>query len=395
MEIEAVVAGHICLDIIPDLSGLDPARLETIFTPGHMTMVGAAAFSSGGAVSNTGLALNRLGVPTRLLGKVGDDIFGRAVQEIARQFLNGRDPGLVVDRGVGTAYTIIINPPGIDRIFFHHPAANDRFDSRDIPYDEIAGARLFHFGYPSVMRRMSENQGAELVKMFQQIKDQGLSTSLDMAFPDPDSPGGQADWRAILAASLPFVDIFAPSLDELLFMLQSELYAELFQASQGNILSLVTPALLSSLGQELLDLGARILVIKLGDQGLYLKTTSASQIATMGRAAPADSVAWADRELWAPCFKAQVVGTTGAGDATIAGFLAGLLHGLAAEDCVTAAVAVGACSVEASDALCGLRSWDDTLQRVETGWERLDLRLNAQGWVWDAGLSLWKKQSEG
>jgi len=45
---------------------------------------GAATVSTGGAVSNTGIALHRLGVPTRLMGKVGDDILGRAIPDVLR-----------------------------------------------------------------------------------------------------------------------------------------------------------------------------------------------------------------------------------------------------------------------------------------------------------------------
>ena len=67
---EVVVAGHVCLDVIPVLSG--PAGLE----PGRLLEIGPAEMSTGGAVPNIGLSLHRLGVPVRLMGKVGDDLFG-------------------------------------------------------------------------------------------------------------------------------------------------------------------------------------------------------------------------------------------------------------------------------------------------------------------------------
>ena len=71
----------------------------------------------------------------------------------------------------------------------------------------------------------------------------------------------------------------------------------------------------------------------------------------MGRARPTDVAAWANRELWAPCFQVDVVGTAGSGDATIAGFLSALLRDMTPEQAVNAAVAVGACNVEAADTL--------------------------------------------
>jgi hypothetical protein len=113
----------------------------------------------------------------------------------------------------------------------------------------------------------------------------------------------------------------------------------------------------------------------------------------LGRTRPTDWEVWAGRELWAPCFRADVAGTTGAGDTTIAGFLSALLRGLDPYETVTAAVAVGACCVEALDALSGVRSWEDTLERIAGGWDRLPLQLSAPGWYWNEREQLWEKCS--
>ena len=67
-------------------------------------------------------------------------------------------------------------------------------------------------------------------------------------------------------------------------------------------------------------MGAKIVVLKIGDWGLYLRTANATALTHMGRSQVADVVTWSDRELWAPCFATHVVGTTGSGDATIAAF---------------------------------------------------------------------------
>src|SRR5208283_2237817 len=78
-EPEAIVAGHICLDIIPTLSAGDDALQ---YRPGVLVEVGPAAVATGGCVSNTGQALHRLGVRTRLAGTVGDDAFGIVVRDV-------------------------------------------------------------------------------------------------------------------------------------------------------------------------------------------------------------------------------------------------------------------------------------------------------------------------
>jgi sugar/nucleoside kinase (ribokinase family) len=94
--------------------------------------------------------------------------------------------------------------------------------------------------------------------------------------------------------------------------------------------------------------------------------------------------------LWTACFKVDVIGTTGAGDATIAGFLSALLRGLDPQETLITAVGVGACNVEAADALSGLRSWDETQARIQAGWEHLPLTVDAPGWV-EARDGLWEK----
>jgi sugar/nucleoside kinase (ribokinase family) len=298
--------------------------------------------------------------------------------------------GLVADESSATSYSVIISPPGMDRIFLHCPGANDSFCADDIDMNLVRQASLFHFGYPPIMRRMFQDGGSELVEVFRRARSSGVTTSLDLSYPDPLSESGRADWGAILQAALPFVDIFLPSFEEIMFMLHRQTYEQMQQkALNGQVLRLVTPTMLSALGRQLIDLGTRVVVIKLGDRGLYLRTARESALGEMGRAAPADLPAWANQELWSPCFQVDVVGTTGSGDATIAGFLSALLRDLSPRQSLTAAVAVGACNVEAADALSGIRSWEQTAARIQAGWEKLPLEISAPGWHYDPPARLW------
>jgi len=389
----AVVAGHLCLDIIPSLAEHSQDRFEAMFVPGHLIHIGPATFATGGPVANTGLALHRLGIHTQLMGKVGDDLFGQAVRQIIASHAPHLAEGMVVDRRAHTSYTIIINPPDVDRIFLHYPGANDTFSADDIRYDLLDGASLFHFGYPPLMRLMFEGGGAQLVEVYRRAKQTGITTSLDMAVPDPAAPSGRADWVTILRATLPFVDIFLPSIEEILYMLRRSTFDQLARAGGGaRFLAGVSAELLSDVSQQLLDMGARIIGLKLGERGFYVRTAGSSALERLGRARPADPAAWADHEMWAPCFKVKLVGAAGSGDSTIAGFLSALLRGLGPAEAVTAAVAVGACNVEAADTLSGVRPWAETMERVAAGWARHDLRLSAARWHFDPDFQLWRKE---
>jgi sugar/nucleoside kinase (ribokinase family) len=382
-----VVAGHICLDIIPCFDHLPAGQFLDLLKPGKMITAGPATLSTGGAVSNTGLALVKLGIPTRLSGKIGRDPFGEAVCRVISSYDPELISGMVVDPDSSTSYTICLSPPGMDRMFLHWSGANETFSPDDIDYQTISHAALFHFGYPPVMRQFFQNDGAGLVEMLRRAKETGVTTSIDLTFPDPLSDSARSDWGAIFAAALPYTDIFAPSVGELLFMLHRPVFDRL--SANGDLLCQVTPVLLHDLSDEILALGAKIVLLKLGDCGAYLRTADQTALADMGRAAPDDLISWEQRELLAPCFRVNVVGTTGSGDATIAGFLSALLRGMPADEALTIAVAVGACNVEAADALSGLPTWASLQERLEAGWDRLPTRIPTTGWQWQPEPGLW------
>lgn len=139
------------------------------------------------------------------------------------------------------------------------------------------------------------------------------------------------DW---LTSVLPWVDYFLPSFDELAFMLGKD-----------------DPV---TLARRCRQMGARIVVIKLGTSGLLMIDEN-------------------DVETRCPIFEAHVVGTTGSGDATIAGFLASVLDNPRTPtlDNLRFACAVGACSVEAVDATSGIPSKAAVEARMAAGWKQI------------------------
>jgi sugar/nucleoside kinase (ribokinase family) len=386
-EREAVVAGHICLDVFPTLVGG-----TVVFKPGQTVEAGPVVFSTGGAVSNTGIALHKLGVSTGLMGKVGSDLFGQAILQIVESHGLGLSKGMVVVPDESSAYSIILSPPNADRMLIHSPGCNATFGANDVRYDTLESIRLFHLGYPPLMERMYADKGAELTAIFKRVKAKDITTTLDLSMPDPNSTAGRADWHIILSATLPYVDVFLPSAEEILLMLRRPIFDQLAaNANNSRPLDQMEPEMISELGQTLLDMGTKIVGLKIGDRGLYLRTANAKILAKMGRSGVADVAAWSDRELWAPCFSTQVAGTTGSGDATIAGCLMGILRGMAPEETLQAACAAGACNVEAVDALSCIRSWPETAERIAAGWPRLPIALDLAeaGWRWNSTHEVW------
>lgn len=520
-----IAAGHICLDLIPEIAARRDS-ISDLLKPGKLLDVGRALTSTGGSVANTGLALHKLGVPIRLVGKIGDDAFGATIRSILEQHGPDIARHMVVAPGAGSSYTIVISPPGIDRVFLHHSGPNDTFCAADVTDSHLEGASILHFGYPPLMARIRERSGAELVSLLQRARRLGLSTSLDMAHPDPDGPSGKVNWSAYLEATLPHVDFFLPSLDEVAIMLRNEGVnraagmtaataardlaawdpktdrtgdpadhfvemlvteclrmdageAAILPAGEGSVLRAVVrgggvqslPApppgwhrkivarlkthakldllnrresqqgeatfmiggtrtvvtvrtrphdggeaadilfpgadarvddasadlaqLLKNCSKWLIDAGAAVVMLKLGDQGVYLRTTeNAARLERVTALSREKRQLWLGRELIAPCFVANEVGTTGSGDCTIAGFLASVQSGAGPMEAIAFATAVGACSVEAADATSGIPSREAVMQRVLSGWAKRPTRAELPGWHWLDQHKVWIGSSD-
>lgn len=370
---KAVVAGHTCLDITPVIpdSGL---TVNTLFAPGKLTGIGGVQIHTGGSCMNTGLAMKKLGADVTLLGKVGADEFGVLVREIMKRH-GGEDAAdhMIVSEDTATSFTFIMAIPGIDRSFLYFPGANDTFVPEELPDEVLWDAAHFHFGYPSIMKKMYEDDGEALVRMFRHMKELGLSTSLDTAAIDPLSDAGKADWMKIIADVLPYVDFFMPSMEELCYMMNPAHYRAWEERACGRELAAVFDLQedVEPLADRLLDLGAKAVLIKCGAPGLYFRSAGKDVLSGVGEKLGLQKEVWADQDFFMKSFRPErVLSATGAGDTCIAAFLTALLQGCGPEECALLAAATGTSCVEAYDSLSGLRSFPELREKIRAGWAR-------------------------
>ncbi|MDH3651978.1 MAG: PfkB family carbohydrate kinase, partial [Saprospiraceae bacterium] len=334
--------------------------------PGRCVLVEDSMITTGGAVSNTGLALNQLGVPAKLMGKIGSDAIGQSLCALLEKGAKGLSGHLIIKDDQVTSYAVVLNPPGVDRSFLYVPGANNFFSPAEVGQADMTGSRFFHLGYPSEMRLFYQDTGAACRNLLSQVRMQGLTTSVDMALPDVDSEAGRVDWKRWLHFVLPEVDMFLPSVDELFFMLLPNDFDSM-ESSRLNRESI------EALASQTIAMGAAMVLIKLGEQGLYFQSTDQlTRLLQMGLGQPADVGAWLGQRIWCPSFKVKVAGTTGAGDCAAAGFLAGVCKGLNPKDAVTMAAAAGASGCEKADASSGVPHWEILQHRIDQGWERND-----------------------
>ncbi|MBI3679958.1 MAG: carbohydrate kinase family protein [Acidobacteria bacterium] len=268
--------------------------------------------SLGGNGAATSAALARLGVPVKLIGAVGEDLFGTAALKRIEEC--GVDTRFVLRLPHPTAATVVLVRSDGTRAFLHRPGVS-RFlfaENAVLSEEQLQGATRLHVGNPFALPGL-RSKAPELLR---QAKHHGLETSLDTAW---DAMG---EWMQILGPCLPHTD--------LLFLNEDE--ARMLTGTSE-------PAQVARL---LRDAGARCVALKQGSQGCAVFTS--------------------EGQWRLPAFRVEAVDTTGAGDCFAGGFLAALERGLPIADAARVANAVGALNVQSLGGTSGLRSWEETLE---------------------------------
>jgi sugar/nucleoside kinase (ribokinase family) len=388
-DIEIVAAGHTCLDLIPAFTIEGKVdKMTDVLVPGKMINMGKCVVVGGGPVTNAGVSIRRLGVKTELIGKVGNDDFGKEILNWYEEH-EGHFKGIKMVQGESTSYTIAICIPGIDRFYLHHCGANDTFGYDDMDFDLVKRSKLMLFGYPPWMMKLYENTGTELTRIFKKTRELGTSIALDLSLPDVDSKAGQVDWKAILKDWVPLSDIMVPSAEEIFYFL----YKDKFLAKKANlgpregVLDHMTVKEISDLGNDLIQMGTAIAMVKCGHRGLYIRTADQDRLKTMGAAACSDPANWANRELWFPVYQEEkFVGALGSGDSAIAGFLSAFVWNHTIESCLRYANAAGSMNVTVPDGLTWNKGFDDLTNRIESGWKTKELKIKEDGWRNERGF---------
>ena len=337
---DVIVAGHVCLDIVPVLSGV-PSVI-----PGSLTDVGMMKIRVGGCVGNVARDLTELDLPVRLAAALGDDDLAPVLlAALARHGLPVSQLQRLV--GTGTSYSVVVEPHGLDRAFWHHVGANAFFDGADM---DFAGADVLHLGYVTLLPRMYADGGERGLRLLRAAKAAGVTTSVDTAVVDPRSAAATIHWPALLGRWLPEIDICTPSLDDLLSL---GLAATGVSGAPGVL----------ACARRLVAGGAGLALVTAGSAGMCLVTGSERRLAAAGAALAGRTRAWADHEVWCPAAEVEMRSTTGAGDAAAAGLICGLLRGASPADAVALAVSCAAQRVAGAARLDGrLQATSDNLQ---------------------------------
>ncbi|MCX6326542.1 MAG: carbohydrate kinase family protein [Bacteroidia bacterium] len=365
---DAVIAGYTCVDLIPDFKKNESfANISDLLKPGKLIEIDGLNFVLGGIVSNTGLAMKKFNKKVFLNGLVGDDFIGKIAIEWLDKY--NLSEGIQTTSKAGTAFSIVIAPPGIDRIFLESPGCNKIFDQSVINFDAVSRSRMFHFGYPPLLRQFYLNNGSQLVDMFSAVQRMGVVTSLDFSLPDTESESGRINWPEIIQKTLPYTDIFVPSLEELLQIMHPGEYAEILSSAVSeDVINQVLVNTVRQIGKLFIGSGVKILLIKAGQWGAYLLTGDVSSINEKADLKLVEEN-WNYRELWFNAYKAdplKIKNSSGAGDTSVAAFLSALLDSENPESAVKYAAMAGRNNLYCTNLYDDLSNWQEMTEEIKS-----------------------------
>ncbi len=101
----------------------------------------------GGAPCNVLAMLKKLGRSCAFVGKVGEDMFGHLLRDVAEEADICMDY-LIFDKDVRTTLAFVKTFPNGDRdfSFYRNPGADMMITEEELPLEAITNSRIFHFG---------------------------------------------------------------------------------------------------------------------------------------------------------------------------------------------------------------------------------------------------------
>ena len=262
----------------PDIAVLGNFVVDLIARPfdrlperGQLLLLDTLETHAGGNGPNTSGALAKLGGAVTVLGRVGDDLYGRFLLERLQGW--GTQTDLVTrDAAATTGLTIVPVDHTGERSFVHQFGVNAHTCPDDFPWDRLTSVRHLHLGSFFVLPKLDGEPAAAVLA---EARRRGMSTSLDFCW---DRDGR---WLDLLEPCLPHVDLLLPSETEARCLTRRE-----------------APEAMAAFLREK---GCRTVIIKLGEQGCFYSG--------------------AEGAFRVPAFAVAVRDTTGAGDSFIAGLL--------------------------------------------------------------------------
>lgn len=282
---EIVCLGEALIDFVAAESGVGVGEASSFLR------------APGGAPANVAVGVARLGRSSAFLGKVGDDPFGRFLEQTFAAA--GVDTGGMIfdpDHRTGLAFVSLEANGERDFCFFRNPSADMTYAPAELDRARIQAGRIFHYGSITLIDQPARNTTLAAVET---ARAAGLLLSYDPNLRPPLWPS-LAEARIVILDTIPYADVVKVNAEELVFLMtpDSTFPAENVSAEECRRLAR---------NFRLLYPHVRLLAVTRGAKGSH--------------------VCWGDdKSLDTPGLSVKAADTTGAGDGFTAALLCGLLE---------------------------------------------------------------------
>lgn len=269
---------------MPDVVCMGELLVDFVSTKANVPIADSPGFvkAPGGAPANVAVALKRLGLASRFVGKVGSDPFGVYLRETLSTA--GVDTSwLLTDDSARTtaAFAGVWDDGRKEFFFYRNPGADMMLKAGEIAPALFDGARCFHYGSITLSSEPSASAQRKAVGL---ARERGLMLSYDPNYrptlwPSPESA------REVIRDAFPHCHLAKVSEEE-------------WEVATGH-------STLDAGIDALLDRGVELVVVSRGADGAVAATRR--------------------HVVSVPAWSVDVVETTGAGDGFLAGVIAKLL----------------------------------------------------------------------
>lgn len=285
--VDVTVLGDINVDLLTFPIEEYPEKDKQIIVPSIQLNPGGSAF-------NIVLACSKLGIKTKFIGKIGNDIFSKYLLKVLKN--NKINYKAKVSKNERTGITLGISFRDETRSMISFKGTNETFSIKDFDIKEIKGKIFIISGF-----NLLNSLRKDVVDLIQYAKRNGMKTGLD---PNWDPEGWTENRLKDIYDVLKVVDWFFPDLEE------------------GKAITFTDKDVL--IVKKLIHLGPKIVCLKMGDKGCLIGDK--------------------DKIELVKTFDVKPINPTGAGDIFLAAFIKGYLSGYSLNDIVTFANAAGALS---------------------------------------------------
>ena len=169
------VAGNMILDVVK--------TIDKYPEQGMLAYISSAKRAIGGCAPNTAtdIAIIDSTLPISVLGRVGDDEYGRFLIDKLRS--KGIDvSGVKVSDTADTSFTDVMSLPTGERTFFNAKGANAEFAPADIDLMSLR-CKIFHIGYILLLDEFDKpdtEYGTVMARFLSEVCALGIKTSVDV-----------------------------------------------------------------------------------------------------------------------------------------------------------------------------------------------------------------------